>query len=161
MRENVCNHSVLFGVFLIGAISLDARHRLCPDCGDLRESSTTVTFQFAIRVADQSGELNINISAPEAVSEIEERLKVLLIVFQDMFLPGLSASDARDDTEVLKMHILPLLGHLGEYHEELDDAIKRDPGPLLDLCVYSWVPETHETERLYKLFGCRLRTEVS
>ncbi|KAF8495300.1 hypothetical protein JB92DRAFT_1118906 [Gautieria morchelliformis] len=119
---------------------LDDRYNLCPDCGDLADSSRTVRYQFAIRVADESGELNVSVSNAEA----------------DLFFGGLSARDARDDTEALKTRLSPLLGHLYKWHEEFDDKAKNDPGRWLDLCVYSWVPDVDETLRLYKLFGCRL-----
>jgi hypothetical protein len=71
-------------------------------------------------------------------------------------LCGLSARDARDDTEALKARLSPLLDHLYKWHEEFDDKAKNEPGPWLDLCVYSWVPDVDETVRLYKLFGCHL-----
>ena len=58
----------IFELFSLARASLDTGYHLCPDCGDLRESSTTVRYQFAIRVADQSGEININVGHDEAVS---------------------------------------------------------------------------------------------
>ena len=69
---------------------------------------------------------------------------------------GLSARDARDDPEALKMRLSPLLGHLDKWHRELDDIPKKEPGPWLDMCVYSWISEGSETVRVHRLFGCHL-----
>jgi hypothetical protein len=142
--------------------SLDDGYCLCPDCGDLSENSTTVRYQFAIQVVDESGgELNVGVSNEEAVSLVTcPSCLVLTTRDQDKFLTGLDAKDARDDVAVLRTRLSPLLGHLDKWHEGLDEETKPEPGPWLDLCVNSWVPEIaegSETLRLYKLFGCQLR----
>ncbi|KAF8590032.1 hypothetical protein K439DRAFT_1628241 [Ramaria rubella] len=122
---------------------LGDEYHLCPDCGDLTEGSTTMRYQFALRVADVAGtELNISVSGKEA----------------DEFLVGLCAKDARDDVEGLKMRFLPLLGHLEKWHETFDEETKNESGPWLDLCVYDWVSDA---TRSYKLFGCLLRAATS
>ena len=69
---------------------------------------------------------------------------------------GLSARDARDDIEAFKTRLSPLLGHLSRYHEAFDDMTRGELGPLLDFCLFSWVPEVSDRVRQYKLFGCRL-----
>jgi len=75
-------------------------------------------------------------------------------MLKDKFIPQFTAAEARDNVDILKTRLRPLIGHLSAWRESFDEVNKGE-GPWIELSIYSWEAEGGG-ERLHSVFDCSI-----
>ena len=131
----------------------DKHLRNCTNCGDDMGRFTEYTWRFCLRIRDEDGdEVNVNVAGDHAR--------------QFLNTAPCHLTDNPDTLTKLRANLEKVVGNVLEVHELLDEdlVVKVEPGPVVNLCVMSWLMDRKEDEegrklesvRMYNLFGCRI-----